>query len=523
MPETPTRFTPTQRVVLWILNALMFYVVVLYPVFLMAAFEPDDVVHYGFLRWMAVVLVLYWGALQLFFTERPAEPRVGRMLLAIFAVLLLLLGTFTPIVSFPFVGDVDFFRAGYADGYVLLILTALSLALAVTGRWKQVLVPALGSLAVVLWTFLGVQDTVADARSGSAAALAGNPHEGLAASVIQSIQWEWGWLLLFAGSGLLVYSAARKDRPEPEYPPLVSVTAEDEYGSAGEAPAATDAAQASAPAAGESAPSGQVTTEQGAVSAEASEADSAPVEQAEAPMERHYRIGRRVVVPDAPAEQAAAPEPAAASSAEVEAGSAETAATAKPETGATEPAETAAGAIGAAAETSARASGEAAPTAGVDEPGTGTAEPTDEPGTATEAAPATEDAPAAVAAGEAGTTKPEPATEESAAGADETVAEAPRSATASAGASARQPEAAAAEPAAQEVESTTAGPGAPPKPAPADAGATGEARTASTQAEATAEPGNATEGAVTAAQPPQAAASESATDGEEPASGAKKE
>ena len=450
MPETPTRFTPTQRVVLWILNALMFYVVVLYPVFLMAAFEPDDVVHYGFLRWMAVVLVLYWGALQLFFTERPAEPRVGRMLLAIFAVLLLLLGTFTPIVSFPFVGDVDFFRAGYADGYVLLILTALSLALAVTGRWKQVLVPALGSLAVVLWTFLGVQDTVADARSGSAAALAGNPHEGLAASVIQSIQWEWGWLLLFAGSGLLVYSAARKDRPEPEYPPLVSVTAEDEYGSAGEAP---DVAQASAPAAGESALSGQVTAEEGAVTAEASEADSAP------------------------AEQAAAPEPAtAASSAEAEAGSAETAAATKPE----------AGAVGATAETSARASGEAASTAGVDEPGTGTAEPTDEPGAATKAAPATDDAPAAV--GEARTTKPEPAAEESA-GADETVAEASRPATASADVSARQPEAATAEPAAQEVESTPAGAGAPPKPAaPAEAGA----------------------------------ASGSATDGEEPASDAKK-
>ena len=331
MPETPTRFTPTQRVVLWILNALMFYVVVLYPVFLMAAFEPDDVVHYGFLRWMAVVLVLYWGALQLFFTERPAEPRVGRMLLAIFAVLLLLLGTFTPIVSFPFVGDVDFFRAGYADGYVLLILTALSLALAVTGRWKQVLVPALGSLAVVLWTFLGVQDTVADARSGSAAALAGNPHEGLAASVIQSIQWEWGWLLLFAGSGLLVYSAARKDRPEPEYPPLVSVTAEDEYGSAGEA--ADD--DESAPSAAPSGPAAAVTAEEGAVTAEA---DSAPAEQAAAPVEQAASEQT-----EAPAEQAAAPEPAtAASPAEAEAGSAETAAAAKPETGAIGSAETAA-------------------------------------------------------------------------------------------------------------------------------------------------------------------------------------
>ena len=494
MPETPTRFTPTQRVVLWILHALTFYVVVLYPVLLMAEFQPDDVVHYGFLRWMAVVLVLYWGALQLFFTERPAETRVGRMLLAIFAVLLLLLGTFTPIVSFPFVGDVDFFRAGYADGYVLLILTALALALAVTGRWKQVLVPALGSLAVVLWTFLGVQDTVADARSGSAAALAGNPHEGLAASVIQSIQWEWGWLLLFAGSGLLVYSAARKDRPEPEYPPLVSVTAEDEYGSAGETADAAGDAQASASAAGESAPSGPtaaVTAEEGAVTTEAPATDSAPAEQAEALVERHYQTGRRVVVPDAPAEQAgAAQEPAtAASSAEAEAGSAETAAAAKPEAGTTGAAETAAaakpgaGATGTAAEASARTSGEAAPAVGGDVPaGTGTTEPTGEPGAATNAEPA------AVAAGKAGTAKPEPAAGEPAAGADETVAEKARPATASADASARQPEAAATEPAAQEVESATDA-GSPPKPATAAAGAAEESRSASAQAEAVADPG----------------------------------
>lgn len=492
MPETPTRFTPTQRVVLWILHALTFYVVVLYPVLLMAEFQPDDVVHYGFLRWMAVVLVLYWGALQIFFTERPAETRVGRMLLAIFAVLLLLLGTFTPIVSFPFVGDVDFFRAGYADGYVLLILTALALALAVTGRWKQVLVPALGSLAVVLWTFLGVQDTVADARSGSAAALAGNPHEGLAASVIQSIQWEWGWLLLFAGSGLLVYSAARKDRPEPEYPPLVSVTAEDEYGSAGETADAPGDAQASA--AGESAPSGPTA----AVTAEAPVADSAPAEQAETPTEG-------AVTAEAPAEQAgAAPEPAAAaSSAEAEAGAAETAAdAAKPEAGTTGAAETAAaakpeagaagtaaaavkpgaGATGAAAEASARTSGEAAPAAGGGVPGTGTAKPTDEPGAATNAAPA------AVAAGEAGTAKPEPVAGEPASGADETIAEAPRPATASADTSARQPETATTDPAAKEVESATDA-DAPPKPAMAAAGAAEESRSTSTQAEAVADPG----------------------------------
>ena len=254
MPDTPARPTLLQRAVLWILHALMFYAVVLHPVLLMARFQPDDVVHYGFLRWIAVVLVLYWAASQLFFTERPVDTRPGRQTLAVTAGILLVLGVFTPIVSFPFVGDVDFFRAGYGDGYILLAMAGLSMALAVTGRWKQVLVPGLGALAVVLWTFLSVQDTVSQARSGVPATLAGNPHEGLAASVMQAIEWKWGWLLLFAGSGLLVYSAARRDELADEASPFAPAGMEDEPAAAPfEEPASAEGtaagqADASAPA-----------------------------------------------------------------------------------------------------------------------------------------------------------------------------------------------------------------------------------------------------------------------------------
>jgi len=299
--------TLLQRVVMWILHAVMFYVVALYPVYLMARFEPDDVVHYGFLRWMAVVLILYWAAIQLFFTERPSETRVGRMLLAVTAAVILVIGTFTPMVSVPFIGGIDYFREGYGDGYILLIMAGLSAALAVTGRWKQVLVPALGSLAAILWTFLGVQDTIAQARSGAPAELTGNPHEGLAASVMASIQWEWGWVLLFAGSGLLVYSAARRDRSEAVSPPLVSVAVEDEPEAAPAETAGTEAevvaaAEATAPVEEAAA---DVPDEQ--ASDDAAEAPSEQVEEAaEAPSAEP-----EPVVPPAAEETAAAPAAAA--------------------------------------------------------------------------------------------------------------------------------------------------------------------------------------------------------------------
>ena len=269
MPDTPTRLTLTQRVVMWILHAVLFYVVALYPVLLMARFQPDDIVHYGFLRWFAVVLVLYWGALQLFFTERPVDTRPGRQTLAVTAAILLIIGAFAPIVSFPFVGDIDFFREGYGDGYILLIMAGLSAALAVTGRWKQVLVPGLGSLAVILWTFLGVQDTVSQARSGGPAVLAGNPHEGLAPSVMASIQWDWGWILLFAGSCLLIYSATRREQAEDEYLAPAAVTVEEEPEAAAPEAAAPEAAV-------------EATAEEAAVEATAEEAAPAPTEAAPA-------------------------------------------------------------------------------------------------------------------------------------------------------------------------------------------------------------------------------------------------
>lgn len=325
MSEQTAGLTLTQRVVMWILNTTLLCGVALYPVYLMAGFQPDDVVHYGFLCWMAVAGILYWSVEQLFFTEPPAEARVGRMLLAITAAVVLLFGVFSPIVSFPFVGGVDYFRDN-GDGYIVLIMTGLALALAVTGRWKQVLAPALGSLAAIIWTFLSVQQTISQARAGVAAELAGNPHGGLASSVMQSIEWEWAWVLLFAGSGLLVYSAARRDRME-EFasPPLVSVPVEDVADAAGEAAAAT--ADESAAAVASEGAAGAAPAPEAAASEPAAgvEPEDTPADTAEAaaetasaePADAADQPAEAVAAEEAarPAEFATAPETAAAADA----------------------------------------------------------------------------------------------------------------------------------------------------------------------------------------------------------------
>lgn len=456
MPDTPARPTLLQRAVLWILHALMFHVVALYPVLLMARFQPDDVVHYGFLRWIAVVLVLYWAASQLFFTERPVDTRPGRQTLAVTAGILLVLGVFTPIVSFPFVGDVDFFRGGYGDGYILLAMAGLSVALAVTGRWKQVLVPGLGALAVVLWTFLSVQDTVSQARSGAPATLAGNPHEGLAASVMQAIEWKWGWLLLFAGSGLLVYSAARRDELADEASPFAPVGIEDQpaaapFEAAREEPASMPAEPtAGAPADEASAPAEQAAAEPADASAPdettanaSASAETTAAGQADETSESSESTAAGSADASAPAEAAAAGPAGEAGAGAVEAAG-ETAVpageTRSAPAGAAEPAATpesaaAEGPVTAAAETPAKPPETAA--GQTPQAPAGDAEtPAKPPMTAAEQTPpatagdaAADDAPPATQPAEAKAPTPtpeaaaaEPATEESEAAANEPVA-----------------------------------------------------------------------------------------------------
>lgn len=435
MPDTPARPTLLQRAVLWILHALMFYAVALHPVLLMARFQPDDVVHYGFLRWIAVVLVLYWAASQLFFTARPVDTRPGRQTLAVTAGILLVFGVFTPIVSFPFVGDVDFFRAGYGDGYILLAMAGLSMALAVTGRWKQVLVPGLGALAVVLWTFLSVQGTVSQARSGAPAALAGNPHEGLAASVMQAIEWKWGWLLLFAGSSLLVYSAARRDELADEASPFAPAGFEDEPAAApfeetGEEPASAEATaatpvDASAPA--------EPTADEVSVPAESTAAvpadASAPAEAAAAAPADDAGAGS-VETADAPAaasgETEAAGGETAAPAGETRSAPAGTAAEGPAEPAATPESDSAEGPVTAAAETPAKppvTAAEQTPPATAGDAAADDAPPATQPAAEAKAAPPTPETAAVEPAAEGSGAPPTPeAAEESEAAANEPAA-----------------------------------------------------------------------------------------------------
>ncbi len=116
--------------------------------------------------------------------------------------LLLFVGVFTPIVSVPFMGNVNYFRNGEGDGVLVLILAGISAILLLKEKLRGLYFTAGLSLAVMLFSFFNFQSGMSQARAEMEKDLAGNPFRGLADMAMESVQLQWGWAVLLVGVGL---------------------------------------------------------------------------------------------------------------------------------------------------------------------------------------------------------------------------------------------------------------------------------------------------------------------------------
>ena len=132
--------------------------------------------------------------------------------LGLIASILLLIGVFVPIVSVPFVGDMNYFQNGKGDGVFILILAIVSLISIFAKKYKALWLTGPGSLAILIFTFSNFQVRMADVKKQMELELADNPFRDLADIALQSVQLQWGWALLIVGSVLLIVSAAMKDK-----------------------------------------------------------------------------------------------------------------------------------------------------------------------------------------------------------------------------------------------------------------------------------------------------------------------
>jgi predicted RNA-binding Zn-ribbon protein involved in translation (DUF1610 family) len=134
-----------------------------------------------------------------------------KQLLGIIGSIILFVGVFTPIISIPVVGNMNYFQNGKGDGTIVLILAVISFVLVLTKNYKRLWFTGLGSLGVTLFTFINFQSKMSQMKSQMESQLEGNPFRSFADVAIQSTQLQWGWALLIIGAGLVIASAALKE------------------------------------------------------------------------------------------------------------------------------------------------------------------------------------------------------------------------------------------------------------------------------------------------------------------------
>jgi hypothetical protein len=126
--------------------------------------------------------------------------------------LLLFVGAFTPLISMPVVGSVTYFQNGRGDGVIMIVLSAISLAVVLMRRYQWLWFTGATALGVLSFTYLHLQAAMTSAASSMNSDLAGNPFKGLGEAMIQSVQIQWGFAVLVIAAVLLVGSAAIPQR-----------------------------------------------------------------------------------------------------------------------------------------------------------------------------------------------------------------------------------------------------------------------------------------------------------------------
>lgn len=145
-------------------------------------------------------------------TEKQISERSQpRMLVGLIGSVILFIGVFAPVLTIPTMGDLNYFRNGQGDGSIVLVLSVISFVLVLTDKYRGLWFTGVGSLFILMFTFVHFQLTMTQVSADLEYELAGNPFRGLADMAMESVQLQWGWALLIVGAGLVIASAAMKN------------------------------------------------------------------------------------------------------------------------------------------------------------------------------------------------------------------------------------------------------------------------------------------------------------------------
>lgn len=126
---------------------------------------------------------------------------------------LLALGVFLPILNLPIVGAVSLLGTGTNPvAYALIVLAGLSAWLTFKDRPSDLFWPAVAAVATVAYSFIRILLVLAELKAELAKQLKDNPFAGIAQAATQTLQPQWGWAILAAGAGTLLFVAVQSRR-----------------------------------------------------------------------------------------------------------------------------------------------------------------------------------------------------------------------------------------------------------------------------------------------------------------------
>lgn len=137
---------------------------------------------------------------------------------------LLVAGLFLPIVTMPIVGNITLMANGTnLSALALLVLAGISAILVAKDNQRDLVWPSFALAASLVYLFVRLQYNLSHMRGEMADSLKDSPFGGMAQAAMGAIQIQWGWLVLGAGSGILIYLAMQARKAENL--PLFQITA----------------------------------------------------------------------------------------------------------------------------------------------------------------------------------------------------------------------------------------------------------------------------------------------------------
>src|SRR5262249_45499671 len=140
-------------------------------------------------------------------SKRVSTNFGARQLIGLAGALSLVIGAFTPLLHFPFGVTQTYVARGTGDGIILILLTATSVFLITTRRYRALKLCAGLAATLCLFTYIALSGRLTMAQEDIGKQLSGNMFRGVAEAMLNSISFGFGWAFLLVGLFCLFVSA----------------------------------------------------------------------------------------------------------------------------------------------------------------------------------------------------------------------------------------------------------------------------------------------------------------------------